>query len=100
MRTDAENITTTTSTNIAHRAPSGFPVLGTKSPSAKIFPKAASASAAAINTPKARAFEVAVPYTSGTGAIFVPIRIVFSQSIPTAGLYRHGVAYIKPTLDS
>jgi hypothetical protein len=44
--------------------------------------------------------EVAVPYTPGTGAIFVPIRIVFSQSIPTAGLYRHGVAYIKPPLDA
>jgi hypothetical protein len=44
--------------------------------------------------------EVAVPYTPGTGAIFVPIRIVFSQSIPTAGLYRHGVAYIKPPLDT
>ena len=44
--------------------------------------------------------EVAVPYTPGTGAIFVPIRIVFSQSIPTAGLYRHGAAYIKPPLDA
>jgi len=44
--------------------------------------------------------EVAVPYTPGTGAIFVPIRIVFSQAIPTAGLYRHGAAYIKPPLDA
>jgi len=44
--------------------------------------------------------EVAVPYTPGAGAIFVPIRIVFSQSIPTAGLYRHGAAYIKPPLDA
>src|SRR6266852_3684577 len=44
--------------------------------------------------------EVAVPFTPGTGAIFVPIRIVFSQAIPTAGLYRHGAAYIKPPLDS
>lgn len=43
--------------------------------------------------------EVAVPFTPGTGAIFVPIRIVFSQAIPTAGLYRHGAAYIKPPLD-
>jgi hypothetical protein len=43
--------------------------------------------------------EVAVPYTPGTGAIFVPIRIVFSQAIPTAGLYRHGASYIKPPLD-
>jgi hypothetical protein len=44
--------------------------------------------------------EVAVPFTPGSGAIFVPIRIVFSQAIPTAGLYRHGVAYIKPPLDT
>src|SRR5229473_1474855 len=43
--------------------------------------------------------EVAVPSTPGTGAIFFPIRIVFSQAIPTAGLYRHGAAYIKPPLD-
>jgi len=28
---------------------------------------------------------IAVPSTPGTGAIFVPIRIVFSQAIPTAG---------------
>ena len=40
--------------------------------------------------------EVAVPFTPGAGAIFVPIRIVFSQPIPSAGLYRHGAAYIKP----
>ncbi|HXN23303.1 MAG TPA: PilZ domain-containing protein [Candidatus Dormibacteraeota bacterium] len=39
--------------------------------------------------------EVAVPFTPGSGNIFVPIRIVFSQEMPTAGLYRHGAAYIK-----
>jgi hypothetical protein len=44
--------------------------------------------------------EVAVPFTPGTGAIFVPIRIVFSQVIPTAGLYRHGASYHKPPLDT
>src|SRR5437773_5967996 len=44
--------------------------------------------------------EVAVPFTPGTGAIFVPIRIVFSQAIPTAGLHRHGAAYIKPPSDN
>src|SRR5580692_13091821 len=44
--------------------------------------------------------EIAVPYTPGSGAIFVPIRIVFSQAIPTAGLYRHGAAYIKAPLDT
>ena len=43
--------------------------------------------------------EVAVPFTPGTGAIFVPIRIVFSRAIPSAGLFRHGAAYIKPPLD-
>src|SRR3989441_7732530 len=43
--------------------------------------------------------EVAVPFTPGSGTIFVPIRIVFSQAIPSAGLYRHGAAYIKPPLD-
>src|SRR6266705_1358873 len=40
--------------------------------------------------------EVAVPFTPGSGAIFVPIRIVFSQPIPSAGLFRHGAAYLKP----
>src|SRR5437667_6492328 len=44
--------------------------------------------------------EVAVPFTPGTGAIFVPIRIVFSQAIPTAGLHRHGAAYIRPPSDN
>src|SRR5215471_4400747 len=44
--------------------------------------------------------EVAVPFTPGTGAIFVPIRIVFSQAIPTAGLHRHGASYIKPPIDN
>ncbi len=39
--------------------------------------------------------EVAVPYTPGTGAIFVPIRIVSSQPIASAGLMRHGAAYIR-----
>jgi len=43
--------------------------------------------------------EVAVPFTPGSSAIFVAIRIVFSQAIPTAGLYRHGAAYIKLPLD-
>jgi hypothetical protein len=40
--------------------------------------------------------EVAVPYTPGSSAIFVPIRIVFSQAIPSAGLFRHGAAYVRP----
>ncbi len=46
--------------------------------------------------PEGSRVEVAVPFTPGAGAIFVPIRIVFSQPIPSAGLYRHGAAYIKP----
>jgi len=43
--------------------------------------------------------EVAVPYTPGSSAIFVPIRIVFSQPIASAGLFRHGAAYIRLPLD-
>src|SRR5260370_41648703 len=49
--------------------------------------------------PEGTRVEVAVPFTPGTGAIFVPIRIVFSKAIPSAGLHRHGAAYIKPPLD-
>jgi hypothetical protein len=50
--------------------------------------------------PEGSRVEVAVPFTPGSGAIFVPIRIVFSQAIPSAGLYRHGAAYIRPPSDS
>src|SRR5215468_154222 len=46
--------------------------------------------------PEGSRAEVAVPYTPGTGAIFVPIRIVFSQPIQSAGLFRHGAAYLRP----
>ena len=46
--------------------------------------------------PEGARLEVAVPYTPGAGAIFVPIRIVFSQPISTAGLFRHGAAYLRP----
>ena len=49
--------------------------------------------------PESSRVEVTVPFTPGTGAIFVPIRIVFSQAIPSTGLYQHGAAYIKPPLD-
>jgi hypothetical protein len=44
--------------------------------------------------------EVAVPFTPGSSAIFVPIRIVFSVAIPTAGLYRHGAAYLRTPSES
>ena len=46
--------------------------------------------------PENTRLEVAVPYTPGAGAIFVPIKIVFSQAIASAGLYRHGAAYLRP----
>jgi hypothetical protein len=39
--------------------------------------------------------EVAVPFTPGSGAIFVPVRIVFSMALPSAGLFKHGAAYVK-----
>ena len=45
--------------------------------------------------PEGTRLEVAVPFTPGSGAIFVPIRIVFSQAIPAAGLFRHGAAYLR-----
>ena len=50
--------------------------------------------------PEGTRAEVAVPFTPGAGAIFVPIRIVFSQALANVGLYRHGAAYVKPPLDS
>jgi hypothetical protein len=46
--------------------------------------------------PAGTRLEVAVPFTPGSAAIFVPIRIVFSQAIPAAGLFRHGAAYVRP----
>lgn len=46
--------------------------------------------------PEGSRVEIAVPYTPGSGAIFVPIRIVFSQKIASVGLYRHGAAYLRP----
>jgi PilZ domain len=46
--------------------------------------------------PEGTRLEVAVPYTPGAGAIFVPIRIVFSQPIASAGLFRHGATYLRP----
>jgi len=46
--------------------------------------------------PEGTRLEVAVPYTPGAGAIFVPIRIVFSQAIASVGLFRHGAAYLRP----
>jgi len=50
--------------------------------------------------PEGTRVEVAVPFTPGSAAIFVPIRIVFSQPIPTAGLHRHGAAYVRPPVEA
>lgn len=50
--------------------------------------------------PEGSRVEVAVPFTPGSGAIFVPIRIVFSQAIPSVGLYRHGAAYLRPGVEA
>lgn len=46
--------------------------------------------------PEGTRLEIAVPYTPGAGAIFVPIRVVSSQPISSAGLFRHGAAYLRP----
>jgi PilZ domain len=45
--------------------------------------------------PEGSRVEVAVPFTPGSSAIFVPIRIVFSVALPSAGLFKHGAAYLK-----
>jgi hypothetical protein len=37
--------------------------------------------------------EVAVPYSPDSGNIFLPARIVYSEEIPKAGLFRHGTEY-------
>lgn len=39
--------------------------------------------------------DVAVPYTEGSANIFVPARIIHSEEIPNAGLFRHGIEYLK-----
>jgi PilZ domain len=39
--------------------------------------------------------EVAVPYTPGAANIFLPARIVYSEEIAKAGLFRHGTEYRK-----
>ena len=46
--------------------------------------------------PEGTRLEVAVPFIPGSGNIFVPIRIVSSQKMASAGLFRHGAAYIRP----
>ncbi|HEV2183533.1 MAG TPA: PilZ domain-containing protein [Candidatus Acidoferrales bacterium] len=39
--------------------------------------------------------EVAVPYTQGTANVFIPAVVVHVRALPTAGLYRHGVKYLR-----
>jgi hypothetical protein len=41
--------------------------------------------------------EVAVPYSPGQQAIFVPAKIVFVEELPEQSLYRCGVQYLRPT---
>lgn len=42
-----------------------------------------------VNTP----VDVAVPYSPDTANIFLPARIVYSEAMPKAGLFRHGTEY-------
>jgi hypothetical protein len=39
--------------------------------------------------------DVAVPYSPDSANIFLPARIVYSEKLPKAGLYRHGTEYRK-----
>lgn len=43
--------------------------------------------------------EVAVPYTPGTANVFIPATVVHVRALPTAGLYRHGVKYLRKDLE-
>ena len=43
--------------------------------------------------------EVAVPYTPGTANVFIPATVVHVRALPTAGLYRHGVKYVRKDLE-
>ena len=38
---------------------------------------------------------IAVPYADATANIFIPVRVVRVEPIPSAGLFRHGTEYIK-----
>jgi hypothetical protein len=42
--------------------------------------------------------DVAVPYSPETANIFLPATVVYSEEIPKAGLFRHGVEYRRPGL--
>jgi hypothetical protein len=45
--------------------------------------------------PEGTSIEVAVPYTRESANIFVPARIVYSKELKPAGVFRHGVEYLK-----
>jgi hypothetical protein len=42
--------------------------------------------------------DVAVPYSPEAANIFLPSTVVYSEEIPKAGLFRHGVEYRRPGL--
>lgn len=44
--------------------------------------------------------DVAVPYSPEAANIFLPAKIVYSEKLPKAGLYRHGTEYQKRTAAS
>jgi len=39
---------------------------------------------------------VAVPYAPDTANIFLPARVIYSEELPKAGLFRHGTEYVRP----
>ena len=41
------------------------------------------------------AIDVAVPYSPDSANIFMPAKVVYSEEMPKAGLFRHGVEYRK-----
>src|SRR5579859_3352379 len=43
--------------------------------------------------------EVAVPYTQGIANVFIPAVVVHVRALPTAGLYRHGVKYLRKDME-
>lgn len=42
------------------------------------------------------ALSVAVPYSPQAANIFLQARVIYSDEIPKAGMFRHGVEYLKP----
>jgi hypothetical protein len=45
---------------------------------------------------KGSQIEVAVPYAQGAANIFLPANIIYVQELASAGLFRHGAAYVLP----